>query len=354
MLFGKLRQDLNEALGLIAKKLDLNETRYKNAVEKYNAVAKWLSADDSSLVAYNPDIYAQGSFALGTVVKPLSGDEYDIDLVCELEGFTGTPKEIKKLVGDRLKENKIYYPDLLEEMNRCWMLKYAGEFHMDILPARPYKSIPWGDDAIEVPDKKLRDWSPSNPRGYAAWFKKRMAGAIDLLEKMSVDPVPENGVKTTLQQAVQLLKRNRDIEFEDDKDKPISIIITTLSGHAYENQLDLFETLLSLVKRMPYYIQEKDGVYWVANPVNQEENFAEKWEEHPIRRTKFSNWLADFAIKLTMLSKCENISDMEDILNNMFGETVAQTILKEMDKKKTITSVPPTPVRIQGSQPWSK
>ena len=346
-MFVNLRKDLNDALEQIAKKLDLNETRYRNAAEKYDAVTKWLSADDSDLVAYNPDIYPQGSFSLGTAIKPLSGDEYDLDFVCELEGFTDTPEEIKEVVGERLKESKIYYPDLLEEMNRCWRLNYAGDFHMDILPARPYKSIPWGDGAIEVPDKKLKDWSPSNPKGYVAWFTRQMADAIALMEKMSVEPVPENGKKTTLQRAIQLLKRNRDIEFENDSDdKPISIIITTLAGHAYENKLDLIETLFSLVQRMPDFIDEpEEGVYWVANPVNKEENFAEKWNEHPARRTKFLKWLEELDAELIRLAECTSVSEAKKILKNLFGEAVIEDILRDLS--------PPTPVIIKRNQPWS-
>lgn len=358
-MFVNLRKDLNEALGQIAQKLDLNETRYKNVIKKYEAVTTWLSAADSDLVVYSPDIYPQGSLALGTAVKPLSGDEYDFDFVCELKDFTGKPAEIKKLVGDRLKESAIYRPPLLEEKNRCWRLNYSGDFHMDILPARPTKPISWGsnagDDAIEAPDKELQAWSVSNPRGYATWFKGRMARAVSYLEKMSVEPVPENSRKTTLQQAIQLLKRNRDIEFEKDGDnKPISIIITTLAGHSYDNQLDLFETLSHLAKQMPFFIQEKDGGFWVANPVNQEENFAEKWNVG--RYKKFSKWLVDFSLKLLDLSECKNISDTEDILNTMFGETITQTVLKEMSEKKisTIDFATPASVRIKGSQPWSK
>lgn len=358
-MFVNLRKDLNDALGQIAQKLDLNETRYENAVKKYETVAKWLSASDSDLVVYNPGIYPQGSFALGTVVKPLSDNDYDLDFVCELEGFEGTPEKIKKLVGERLKKNEIYYPDLLEEMNRCWRLNYAGDFHMDILPARPSEPISWGEsveeDAIEVPDKKLKDWCHSNPRGYVTWFMSRMVDAVVLLEKMSVESVPGNRRKTTLQQAIQLLKRNRDIEFENDSDnKPISIIITTLAGRSYENQLDLFETLSHLVNRMPFFIQKRDGVYWVVNPVNQEENFAEKWDA--VRYKKFLQWLTDISLKLSTLSECNSISDAEDILNEMFGETVTQTVLKEMSGKKTntIAFASPTSVQIRGSQPWSK
>ena len=56
------------------------------------------------------DIYPQGSFALGTVVKPwISGEEqeYDIDLVFQLDLEIGTkqPSALKNAVGQRLKRH---------------------------------------------------------------------------------------------------------------------------------------------------------------------------------------------------------------------------------------------------------
>ncbi|MDP2965579.1 MAG: nucleotidyltransferase, partial [Pelolinea sp.] len=276
------RKDLNEVLRIIAAKLDIDETRYKNASDKYQAVTKWLIADSSSLKIYKPDIYPHGSFALGTIVKPLSNDEYDIDLVCELYGCSGNPEEIKYLIGKRLIENSIYQPPTLEEKNRCWRLNYAREFHLDILPARPLSSVKISDTTIEVPDKDLNDWVISDPKGYIAWFMNQMSQQFSRnrlimaeIKNLSVEDIPAYRVKTTLQQAIQLIKRNRDIVFEDDyEDKPISIIITTLAGLSYLNEADLFEALRALVKTIPEKITYKNDVAWVKNPVNNNENFA--------------------------------------------------------------------------------
>lgn len=49
----------------IIEKLDISPTLFKNATEKYKALAKYLN--DNGLEA---DMYPQGSFAIGTVVRP--------------------------------------------------------------------------------------------------------------------------------------------------------------------------------------------------------------------------------------------------------------------------------------------
>jgi hypothetical protein len=362
MISMQMRKDINEVLRLIAEKLDLDETRYKDACEKYGAVANWLDQSDSRLSTNHPVIYPQGSFELGTVVKPLSEDEYDIDLVCELSDFTGSPEQIKQVVGDRLKENNLYQPPRLEEKNRCWRLNYAGEFHLDILPARPKSSTSLDDAAIEVPDKDLQGWSDSNPKGYAAWFRSQMAQQFSLrkqiLEQKSVDEVPDNTIKTTLQQAIQLLKRNRNVLFEhDNADKPISIIISTLAALGYSNQEDLFFALTDIIRVMPNYIHNIDGVTWIPNPVNKEENFAEKWQEYPQRQTKFFDWLEKLQNAVNELQECADIMEAEPLLVSVFGERVTKSIMKEMSDrnskgKPTSGGIPPV-VNIQGNKPWS-
>src|SRR6266446_9243628 len=77
--------DLEEALRNLAAALDIPPALYEAAVLRYTDVTAWLSAEDSPLVQYNPEIYPQGSFRLGTMVRPIfRPDEFDIDLVCRL------------------------------------------------------------------------------------------------------------------------------------------------------------------------------------------------------------------------------------------------------------------------------
>jgi hypothetical protein len=105
----------------------------------------------------------QGSTALGTTVKPVGRNEYDVDLVCHIPGAGRwlPPALCKKLVGDRLKANQ-RYSALLEEKPRCWRLNYANEFHLDITPSIPNDACLNGGEL--VPDRALRCWMATNPK----------------------------------------------------------------------------------------------------------------------------------------------------------------------------------------------
>ena len=73
-------------------------------------------------------------------------------------------------------------------------------------------------------------WNKSNPFGYAVWFQDRCTNFMDktIILRESVNPLPKyQRNKLPLQRVVQILKRHRDILFNGDDDKPISIIITT-------------------------------------------------------------------------------------------------------------------------------
>ena len=228
-------------------------------------VGQWLDAPDSALQVYSPTIFPQGSIAIGTTCKPVGRDEMDIDLVCEMI----LPPEInqsqaKQLVGERLKENATY-AEMVNEKNRCWRLIYAGQFYMDILPAKPDGRLPT-ETALVVPDKKLHHWKETDPKGYAAWFSVKAAQSRikeSITIQASVEPVPEYvavGDKSPLQIAVQLLKRHRDVSLYGDGDAPISIILTTLAARAYQGQRSIYATLAKLLERMPTVIEyDTDG-----------------------------------------------------------------------------------------------
>ena len=282
--------------------LDITPAQFQKAKDHYNAVGDWLGKDDSPLNRYNPVIYPQGSFRLGTVIKPLNGeDEFDVDLVCKLELTKNqvTQEALKKMVGDRLKQNTDYKRMLSkEEGSRCWSLdcQEIPKFHMDILPAisdnygwllENRVSEDYAQHAICITDKNSEnyaayseDWNKSNPVGYANWFKDQMKVQLQsrrriLAEKrsVSIEQIPEEEIKTPLQRAVQILKRHRDIMFGDDEDKPISIIITTLAAHAYAEEENIVLALKNILDRMPLHIKVNSrGESEVLNPVNPFEN----------------------------------------------------------------------------------
>ena len=375
----ELRKQFAKFLQYLAEALDISETRYKQAEERYQAVGKWLGRDESILAPYHPEIYPQGSFRLGTVIKPISdAEEYDIDLVCEikLEKEKVRQKRLKEAVGQEIlgytqANNMKSRP---EEGRRCWTLHYAdgAQFHLDILPALPdgnsFKllleskgfSNDWSGLAIAITDNTLPNydfldpnWPQSNPRGYAEWFRERMKTQFEAQRKFlaesiqaKIEDVPEYRVRTPLQRAIQILKRHRDIIFAKDQDnKPISIIISTLAAHAYRNEGNLVEALINIVHGMPLYIQKIGDVSWVANPVNPIENFADKWREHPQRERNFRLWLQQVQNDLNKALLSKDIQAISELLKPSLGERVVNEALQKFPKSHIARS----PIVLAGS-----
>lgn len=227
---------------------------------------------------------------------------------------------------------------MLEPKNRCWRVNYAGEFHLDIIPAIPDSLI--GGDAILVPDRKLTTWIRNNPKGYLEWFRARMAVQFELQKQTmlreaktkSIEPLPDNRIRTELQRTIQLMKRHRDIMFASKaEDKPISIIITTLAAQAYEAQGyqdDLFETLKRLATIMPALVNS--FAPRVPNPTNLEEDFADKWSEHPEREQAFFQWMERLSQDFGRLESNRAPEATRGILSSMFGEDVVPSIIHEV------------------------
>ena len=319
------------ALEEVLLDLDVPISRYEEAKREYDGVGEWLHAPDSCLAPYDPYIFPQGSFALGTAIRPIRGGDHDVDAVCCLRlGYEAlSQQQLKELVGARLREHKRYGKILLppEGGRRCWTLVFADEhFHFDILPAIPDDSTPFiaqgvlkelAESALRITDRETWPdgrWPRSNPRGYALWFRSRMQVALQksaaarnwLGTGASLAEMPTFRAQTALQRIVQLLKRHRDATCGDDEDRPISIIITTLAAQAYDNQLDLVEAIFDVVPKLRLFIEQRGDRFWVPNPVAPAENFADKWHESPRKADAFFRWLGEVEEWFEQLRRAES------------------------------------------------
>ncbi len=313
----------------IAKELDIAEDKFNKAVDSYKAVGIYLSNHINSEV----NIFAQGSFRLGTVIKPLSDeDDYDIDLVCRINKYFSNPQTLKNEVGQALKDSDRYSKMLQDEGKRCWTLKYSddAQYHMDILPA--IKDVTYNNDKklkITTKDENtgVYKFTTTNPEAYFDWFNSRQKEEKrKLLENYAfrnnekIEDVPEYKVKTTLQVALQILKRYRDKKFENNlEDKPISIILTTIMAQIYDGESNVYELIKNFAHNYHKYITIKNGIDWVENPVNSEENFADKWQIYPERKKAFIFFIAELK---------------NDIINNTF--LTSGNLLEESENYKKL------------------
>jgi len=348
----------------VAEQLDIPPSYYEQAEKRYQAIGRWLGREGSTVARISAEVYPQGSFRLGTAIKPTTeADEYDVDLVCELALTKDmvTQQELKRVVGIEIggyaRANGMNEP--AEEGRRCWTLNYAdgAQFHMDILPSVPNKEAverllkayghptDWTETAIAITDRKhpsydrrSGDWPRSNPKGYSKWFEERMKPLLELRRGafaksigVQVEDVPFYQVRTPLQRAVQILKRHRDMMFGEDSNKPISVILTTLAAHAYNGEEDILEALCCILNKMPTLVSKIGGIAWVPNPVDPLENFADKWQEHPVRQRNFYRWIDQARRDLDDALGMRDIRELSKSLGPKLGQSPVNEALKSLE-----------------------
>lgn len=321
---------LENLLNRIAASLQLTDTQHALAISHYEAVGAWLS-DDPVLRPLNPRVYPQGSFAIGTTVKPLGRDEYDLDLVVEVDNGQYTAIALYNAIQARLAANGRYQP---EKKKRCLRLSYEHQFHMDILPGRPDTRPNIPRHALLVPDRELLDWKETNPRGYAEWFEAR--AKMLLLEgrgaiKADVDPAPEkvpfSGVPP-LKRTAQLLKRWREVKWEKTPElAPISVVLTTLSGYGYGGATTVVAAMDQVLNHIVAAIPAK-GRLVVVNPTNPREDFSEKWDTNP---KAYAEFVAGILQLHTAWQEIRNLGGqaLYRRLQELFGTDLTNRVLKE-------------------------
>ncbi len=276
---------------------------------------------------FKPDVYPQGSMAIGTTVRPRDGEEFDVDLVCCLNGFTAARprrQDLLNLIASRMQTHGTYGP-MVELRDRCVRLNYAGEFHVDIVPGLP-APLPcaWGNTAIVIPCRKEEAWVQTNPLGHKGWFFSRCESPTLMEKCAAIAPFPkpvESMNKASLQRLVQLGKRRRDVQFSADCTfAPKSILLTTLYGLHVTGERFLYDAAIATISRIldVYTVSPWEAPPIVLNPSNPGENLARHWQEDRKHYRSFLDYAKTYHAKLIELETADGLEEISDLLKQMF------------------------------------
>lgn len=395
----------NDILKLISE-LDISPTLYRNAVQKYESITAYLANH-----GIDADMYPQGSFALGTVVRPYSKDKetnYDLDFICQVKGSRSsfTPSELRKEIQDVLSSSDLYGGKLVI-YDECFTIEYADVngigFSIDIVPATDEDiSIKQElcnlcnnpeliNTAIAIPrysQQKVYNWITNNPKGYRQWFENinepfRLYNR-DIYRKAlfeanqsiynSVEDIPVAMERSPLQRVIQILKHHRDVYYSHINDgntlKPISAIINTIVTQiassasptlsTYElleyvlNEFEIYsnhQTLSADSFRKNYgnrtVIAKDNGKWTITNPANPKDNLADRWNQNTEIPRRFFLWVD------TAKSQLIDSLDLKDeefraISESAFGHT---SISKSWGNK--YNAIQPKPISCTSpSKPW--
>uniref|UniRef100_Q0HVR9 Cyclic GMP-AMP synthase n=1 Tax=Shewanella sp. (strain MR-7) TaxID=60481 RepID=Q0HVR9_SHESR len=389
----------NDVLNTILEKIELPDSAYEKAEKRYKDLGDWLHRPESTCGIFDPHVFSQGSFRLGTAIRPDLEEQYDLDMGCNLrrglDKSSITQKQLKYLVGHELElyRNARGIKEDLAEKKRCWRLEYADglSFHMDIVPCLPESDTGRGllkrrmvenskfDESLAQNVSQLavsitdntdptyavvnENWRISNPEGYARWFETRMKTARLVINeremrfKASIDSLPYYQWKTPLQQVIQLLKRHRDTMFKNNVDsKPISVIITTLAAKSYKGESDLASALNTVLSEMDNHISAQAPM--IPNPVNPAEDFADKWYDEKSAQYRlqenFYKWLYQARADFSALCSSDDTQRIVNAAQNGLDLKLDSNSVARILGIPAVTAKPTFAIQSSDPKPWFK
>lgn len=376
--------------------LDLPSRIEEKVNKRYESLSNWFNRENSTLKGIDIDVFSQGSFALGTTIKPIhDNEEYDLDMGCKLNiencKSTFTQKDLVEMVKREVESYRTAHgiQNELEPKRRCLRLAYKDEvaFHLDIVPCislndgnevqyrikmfEKYNDAALAFDlakyAVNITDNELdnfevitNDWPISNPQGYLRWFRERIEQQknISFEQRAAIEPIPNYPEKSVLQRCVQLLKRHRDnmyhsLSTKQQEGKPISIIITTLAARAYDGESTIEEALINIINKMPEFIALQSPR--IPNPVKPEEDFADKWDDVEFQNLNlemnFKAWLMQAKLDFTKLINSQQVTEVKSLLKDGFSLNINEEKLAAFYPSKIdITRI--TNISTPSIKPW--
>lgn len=365
---------------VIARAHEPTPTQLMALERSYNSTSEFLS----TCPEFRGDlvqIHAHGSRQLGTIVRPRDGSRegFDVDLIARLASDARRQYEGDRgpaLLLDRLHGALSRYADAhglrLRRWERCATLEYAEGMCADIAPVidAPLLAAPFGETHGLIPDRELRLFDSTNPRGYAKHFDLAAAispnftdalsfsEAMDSVTRADVTPLPDaqEVFDRLLCRLVQLLKLHRNFAFgvaEAGQDMaPSSVFLTTLVAMAYaveapqphESPLEL---LLDIVERMPLHfgrIPLSDGSEeWVLlNPSASRDNLAASMNS-PARQEAFFSWhrrlIGDLKRILHAIENHEGMDVLLKALEAAFGPRCAGAIQHDQVQRRETSRI---------------
>jgi len=357
--------DKGRFLSKLADTVAVTDPMYKKVEQRYEGITTYFK--EKALKDYDLELYVQGSFALGTAIKPINPEgEYDVDIICKLKDGGADilhmpPTVLKQKVGYAVLSycNSIGILKAPENNRKCWTIHYSGSehFHIDIVPALigddlylrqlkakgfDPKDIPDLEKAIVLTETGKVDWDVSNPLAYINWFDNINSRDTDLMEKtasfhkVEVAQLRPNYKRTDLQRAIQLIKRHRDYRCGEDKDKPVSVILTTIAAMNYDYKM----TLIEFLEFIPIKLLESLDQGFVKNPVNPLEDFADKWKHVPRKKEKFRDWAEQLKKDVNRIVSASSIDEVEGILSPSMGSSIIKEAALLFQSNDTSSRLP--------------
>lgn len=351
-------EPLDALLIEIAIRLQLPPGLHAKAVQRYEAVRRYIERSGSPLANRVACFYPQGSMGIDATISTRgTDDEYDLDIIAELDvGEDVGPEQLL----DLLEEALAGYPVDIVRQTRCITLNYSDSMHLDVTPARRLPNWPEKESEIAHAKKGATNdparYVAMNAWGFLAWYRartpteerfalavnKRLYEEAGLMFKAAADvhDVPEQTplvIKSVTTVALQLLKRHRNIVYQDATGRiPPSVLLSCHAGHAAKSGLPLTEMVIRQARWTAKALDDASRarrLLDVRNPAYASERFTDRWPETADQQAGYSHKLHALADGLEMArDQGAQLEDLQDWLREQFGERVVTRSVVEFNE----------------------
>lgn len=348
---------LDALLAEIAVNIQLPPSLHAKAVDRYEAVRHYIERAGSPLEGRVSCFHPQGSMAIDATTSTRgTDDEYDLDIVAEIDGLDLGPEALL----DDLESALEGYPvSRIVRQTRCVTLYYSDGMHLDVTPSR--RRAP-KEKQGEIPHAKKGSrnepprYVPMNSFAFCQWYcvrtpmEERFALALNrrLYEQAGiafaaadVEDVPAQTpliIKSVTTVALQLIKRHRNIVYAKETGRiPPSVVLSCHAGHAARPGLGLAEMVIRQARWTARAIDEaaKYGrLLSVPNPEFKEEHFTDRWPESQSQQNTYSRHLHTLANGLEAARNGNvQLEDLQEWLREQFGDRVVSGSVKAFNQR---------------------
>ncbi len=239
---------------------------------------------------------------------------------------------------------------MVTQNSRCVTVKYGDGTTVDLMPVARLAGGPeraghlfhYKKETGETFHKEVNPWAFSqefnqrvefDPAFYKTFTGRRLL-VEGLLEKAETQPMPDHAPieeKSPRVVALQLIKRNRDINFREpvrrNMRKPPSVVLAAISLDAGAVKSSLIDEVINVANAIRTKLREKTGVrrtVVVRNPAYPVDVFTDRWPENENAQDLFDGDLRRLTIELYRLrNEDPSMPEKSEILKRLFGETAA-------------------------------
>ncbi len=305
----------------LREEVNLNKTRFDRLTQSVDAVGQFLS----NLESYE-GIQPQGSYALGTIIKPVrKGQEFDADLSLQMRyQARKQPKDYINDLYEYFKTNGTY-KDKVRRKTRCIYLDYKGDFHLDIVPS--LKSA----NTIYICNYETNSFEETDGTGYRDWFNTQNKQTNGMLKKV-----------TRILKYLRDHKRNFTAK---------SILLTTLIGRAAEETNgkgfeSLPEALKTVVNHINDFLQANSKMPRIANPAFPSEDFNRHWDQ--AKYDNFRKKFNDLTVNINEAYNAKEHNNSVEKWRSIFGDKFGT--FKNNHHSATTT----TPIAVTARKPYAR